>query len=32
MPSDQDLSIARHFADLTDTRVERTRLHQLLGA
>ena len=30
MPSDQDLSIARHFADLTDPRVERTRLHQLL--
>lgn len=30
MPSDQELSITHHFADLTDPRVERTRLHELL--
>jgi predicted transposase YbfD/YdcC len=30
MPSDQELSLAHHFADLTDPRVERTRLHELL--
>src|SRR5512135_400508 len=30
MPSDQGLSLAHHFADLTDPRVERTRLHELL--
>jgi predicted transposase YbfD/YdcC len=30
MRPDQELSIAHHFADLTDPRVERTRLHDLL--
>src|SRR5512147_2133112 len=30
MPSDQELSIAHHFADLTDPRVKQTRLHELL--
>jgi predicted transposase YbfD/YdcC len=28
--SDQDLSLAHHFAHLTDPRVDRTRLHELL--
>jgi hypothetical protein len=30
MPSDQELSLAYHFADLTDPRIDRTRLHELL--
>jgi predicted transposase YbfD/YdcC len=28
--ADQELSLAHHFAELTDPRVERTRLHNLL--
>jgi predicted transposase YbfD/YdcC len=28
--ADQELSLAHHFADLTDPRVDRTRLHELL--
>ena len=28
--ADQELSLTHHFADLTDPRVERTRLHNLL--
>src|SRR3954451_8749937 len=30
MTADQDLSIAHHFADLTDPRIDRSRLHALL--
>jgi len=30
MRPDQGLSVAHHFADLTDPRIERTRLHELL--
>src|SRR4051794_1527305 len=30
MNADQELSIAHHFADLTDPRVDRSRLHELL--
>src|SRR4051794_5538467 len=30
MTADQDLSIAHHFADLTDPRIDRSRLHELL--
>jgi predicted transposase YbfD/YdcC len=30
MTTDQDLSIAHHFADLTDPRIDRSRLHDLL--
>src|SRR4249920_3059183 len=28
--ADQALSLAHHFAELTDPRVDRTRLHELL--
>ena len=28
MTADQDLSIAHHFADLTDPRLDRSRLHE----
>jgi predicted transposase YbfD/YdcC len=28
--ADQELSIAHHFADLTDPRIDRSRLHELL--
>ncbi len=30
MTADQELSIAHHFADLTDPRIDRSRLHELL--
>src|SRR3954449_3963911 len=30
MNADQELSIAHHFADLTDPRIDRSRLHELL--
>src|SRR4051794_9194929 len=30
MTAGQDLSIAHHFADLTDPRIDRSRLHELL--
>ena len=30
MTIDQDSSLARHFGDLTDPRIERSRLHDLL--
>jgi predicted transposase YbfD/YdcC len=30
MIADQELSIAHHFADLTDPRIDRSRLHELL--
>jgi predicted transposase YbfD/YdcC len=30
MTADQELSIAYHFADLTDPRIDRSRLHDLL--
>lgn len=30
MATQQDLSLAHHFADLTDPRIERSRLHELL--
>jgi predicted transposase YbfD/YdcC len=30
MTADQDLSLAHHFADLTDPRIDRSRLHELL--
>ena len=30
MTADQDLSIAHHFAELTDPRIDRSRLHELL--
>lgn len=30
MAADQELSFAHHFADLTDPRIDRTRLHELL--
>ena len=30
MAADQELSIAHHFADLTDPRIDRSRLHELL--
>src|SRR3954453_18143033 len=30
MTADQELSIAHHFADLTDPRIDRSRLHALL--
>src|ERR687893_2281586 len=28
--ADQDSSLAHHFADLTDPRIDRSRLHELL--
>ncbi len=30
MTADPELSIAHHFADLTDPRIDRSRLHELL--
>ena len=30
MAADQELSLAHHFADLTDPRIDRSRLHELL--
>jgi hypothetical protein len=30
MTADQELSIAHDFADLTDLRIDRSRLHELL--
>src|SRR4028118_1989002 len=30
MTADQELSIAHHFADLSDPRIDRSRLHELL--
>jgi predicted transposase YbfD/YdcC len=30
MTADHELSIARHFAELTDPRIDRSRLHELL--
>jgi predicted transposase YbfD/YdcC len=30
MTADRDLSLAHHFADLTDPRIDRSRLHELL--
>ena len=30
MTADQELSIAHHFADLTDPRIDRSRLHERL--
>ena len=30
MKADQELSLAHHFADLTDPRIDRSRLHELL--
>jgi predicted transposase YbfD/YdcC len=30
MTADQELTLAHHFADLTDPRIDRTRLHDLL--
>ncbi len=30
MTADHELSIAHHFADLTDPRIDRSRLHELL--
>ena len=30
MKADQELSLAHHFADLTDPRIDRTRHHELL--
>jgi predicted transposase YbfD/YdcC len=30
MAADQDLSLAHHFADLSDPRIDRSRLHELL--
>src|SRR4028118_2233539 len=30
MNADRELSIAHHFADLTDPRIDRSRLHELL--
>ena len=30
MAADQELSFAHHFADLTDPRIDRSRLHELL--
>lgn len=30
MTDDQELSIAHHFAELTDPRIDRSRLHELL--
>ena len=27
MKADQELSLAHHFADLTDPRIDRSRLH-----
>jgi predicted transposase YbfD/YdcC len=30
MTADQELSIAHHFAELTDPRIDRSRLHELL--
>jgi predicted transposase YbfD/YdcC len=30
MKADQELSLAYHFADLTDPRIDRSRLHELL--
>jgi DDE_Tnp_1-associated len=30
MTADQELSISHHFADLTDPRIDRSRLHELL--
>ena len=30
MTADQELSLAHHFADLTDPRIDRSRLHELL--
>src|SRR6185312_14029889 len=30
MTADQDLSIAHHFAQLADPRIDRSRLHELL--
>ena len=30
MNADQELSIAHHFAELTDPRIDRSRLHELL--
>jgi predicted transposase YbfD/YdcC len=30
MTTDQELSIGHHFADLTDPRIDRSRLHELL--
>src|SRR3954451_9929255 len=30
MAADQELSIAHHFAELTDPRIDRSRLHELL--
>jgi predicted transposase YbfD/YdcC len=30
MKADRDLSLAHHFADLTDPRINRSRLHELL--
>ena len=30
MTTDQELSLAHHFAELTDPRIDRTRLHDLL--
>ena len=30
MTANQELSIAHHFADLTDPRIDRSRLHELL--
>src|SRR3954469_24877856 len=30
MSADQELSLAHHFADLTDPRIDRSRLHELL--
>jgi hypothetical protein len=29
MTTDQELSFAHHFADLTDPRIDRSRLHEL---
>ena len=30
MTADRELSIAHHFADLTDPRIDRSQLHELL--
>jgi predicted transposase YbfD/YdcC len=30
MTADQELSLAHHFADLTDPRIDRSRLHELI--
>ena len=30
MTADRELSLAHHFADLTDPRIDRSRLHELL--